>query len=252
MNGEPKKGRPLPKKRCDDQECEEGAPAWLATFADLMSLLLTFFVLLLSFANMDIQKFQDMMGSVKDAFGVQVKRKQDTYIAFSPSRYERDDIPMNQQNREVMGLNMAMQSALQNDETLKKNVDLKPDDSGLLMRISSGVMFKPGSAVLTKEAIPVLDKVIKIMTDHNFDLVVRGHTDDILTSPTTYPSNWELSSARAAAAVRYILENSSISPFRLKAVGYADTRPLVPNTTEANRKMNRRVEFYFKHPDLKH
>ncbi|PIE68963.1 MAG: flagellar motor protein MotB [Deltaproteobacteria bacterium] len=252
MSNESKKGQPLPKKRCEEEVCEEGLPAWLATFADLMSLLLTFFVLLLSFANMDIQKFQDMMGSVKDAFGVQLKRKQDTYIAFSPSKYERDGIPMNRENREVLGLNLAMQSALQEDENLKKNVDLKPDDSGLLMRISSGVMFKPGSAVLTPEAAPVLDKVIAILTDRHFDLVVRGHTDDTLVSSSHYPSNWELSSARAAAAVRYILEHSSISPFRIKAVGYADTRPLLPNTSNTNRKTNRRVEFYFKHPDLKH
>jgi len=252
VNSDKKKGLPLPRRCLDDQPCEEGAPAWMATFADLMSLLLTFFVLLLSFANMDIQKFQDMMGSVKDAFGVQVKRKQDTYIAFSPSKYERDGIPMSQQNKEVLGLNAAMQSALQEDERLKKNVDLKPEDSGLLMRISSGVMFESGSAVLTREAIPVLDKVITVLRDHNFDLIVRGHTDDIVPTSSTYPSNWELSSARAASAVRYLLEHSSISPFRLKAVGYADTRPLVPNTGEANRKINRRVEFYFKHPDIKH
>ncbi len=246
------KGQPVPKKCPEAEPCEEGAPAWLATFADLMSLLLTFFVLLLSFANTDVQKFKDMMGSIKDAFGVQVKRKQDVYIAFSPSRLERDDLPVTQKNREILGLSLAVQRALQNDESLKKNVDLTPSDSGLLMRVSSGVMFKPGSAVLRKEAFPVLDKVIKILAEHNFNLVVRGHTDDSLVDSSTYPSNWELSSARAAAAVRYILDHGSISPFRLKAVGYADTRPLLPNTSEENRKANRRVEFYFTNPDIDH
>ncbi|WP_462325510.1 OmpA/MotB family protein [Desulfoplanes sp.] len=251
MKGVDRKPIPMPKKQDQETECEAGAPAWMATFADLMSLLLTFFVLLLSFANMDIQKFQDMMGSVKDAFGVQVKRKQDTYIAFSPSKFERRDMSVNKQSQEVMGLNMAVQSALQKDETLKKNVDLKPDDSGLLMRIGSGVMFEPGSAVLTKEAVPVLARVIKILKDYNFDLIVRGHTDDTIDPSDNYPSNWELSSARAASAVRYLLDKSDVSPFRVKAVGYADTRPLLPNTSEANRRHNRRVEFYFRHPDIK-
>ncbi|GAU07974.1 flagellar motor protein MotB [Desulfoplanes formicivorans] len=252
MNGERNKEQPLPGKRSQEQPSEEGAPAWMATFADLMSLLLTFFVLLLSFANTDIHKFQDMIGSIKDAFGVQVKRDQDSYIAFSPSRFERDNITMTPQNREALGLNMALQAALQEDETLKKNVDFQPDDTGLLMRIGSEVMFAPGSAVLAREAEPVLQQVIKVMGEHNLDLVIRGHTDDVLTSSSMYPSNWELSSARAAAAVRYILEHSSISPFRLKAVGYAGTRPLLPNTSVANRRANRRVEFYFKHPDLGH
>lgn len=253
MNGERnKEQQPLPGKKCQEQPCQEGAPAWMATFADLMSLLLTFFVLLLSFANMDIQKFQDMMGSIKDAFGVQVKRDQDSYIAFSPSQFEREDISMTPRNREALGLNMALQAALQEDETIKKNVDFQPDDTGLLMRIGSSIMFEPGSAVLAKEAQPVLQQVIRVMEEHNLDLVIGGHTDDVRTRSSLYPSNWELSSARAAAAVRYILEHSTISPFRLKAVGYAGTRPLLPNTSEANRRANRRVEFYFKHPDFTH
>lgn len=248
MSVQEKKARPLPKKRPEPHESEEGAPAWMATFADLMSLLLTFFVLLLSFANMDIQKFQDMMGSVQDAFGVQKERGQDTYIAFSPTRYERKEIKLDKTSEAVMGLSMAVQSILTKDESLKKNVDLKPDDSGLLMRVRSGVMFAPGSASLKPGASDVLDKVITILKNYNFDLVVRGHTDDSTQTSSSYPSNWELSSARAAAAVRYILGNSSLSPFRLKAVGYADTRPLLPNINAANRAMNRRVEFYFRQP----
>jgi len=220
----------------------------MATFADLMSLLLTFFVLLLSFANMDIQKFQDMMGSVQDAFGVQKERRQDTYVAFSPTMYERKEIKLNKTSEAVMGLSTAMQSVISKDETLKKNVDLKPDDSGLLMRVSTGIMFAPGSASLKPGASDVLEKVTAILKDYNFDLVVRGHTDDSTQTSSNYPSNWELSSARAAAAVRYLLQDGTLSPFRLKAVGYADTRPLVPNTSAANRAMNRRVEFYFKQP----
>lgn len=77
---------------------------------------------------------------------------------------------------------------------------------------------------------------------------MRGHTDDIPVRSAKYPSNWELSAARAAAALRYIVEKGGINPSRLKAVGYAGTRPLVPNTSEANRAINRRVEFYFHRP----
>ncbi|MBT8764198.1 flagellar motor protein MotB [Desulfohalobiaceae bacterium Ax17] len=239
----------MPRKQ-EECKCEEGLPGWLATFADLMSLLLTFFVLLLSFANMDIQKFQDMLGSIKDAFGVQVQRKQADYIAFSPSQFERKDISLDQNARLLLGMVLRIKAMLDEDRVLKKNVDVTPDDQGVLIRVNSGLMFEPGSAKLKPEAAKVLERVIKILKEYNFDLIVRGHTDDRPVRSGKYPSNWELSAARAAAALRYIVEKGGINPSRLKAVGYADTRPLVPNNSESNRAINRRVEFYYHRPKV--
>ncbi len=233
----------------EECRCEEGLPGWLATFADLMSLLLTFFVLLLSFSNQDVQKFRDMMGSIKDAFGVQVQRKQADYIAFSPSQFERKDIKIDQDTRMLLGMVLKLKAVLEENKLLKKNVDVTSDDNGVLIRVSSGVMFKPGSAVLKPEAYPVLNEVIKLLKENNFDVIVRGHTDDT-PAGANFPSNWELSAARAAAALRYIVEKGGINPSRLKAVGYADTRPLVPNTSPSNRALNRRVEFYFHRPQV--
>lgn len=235
--------------RQEECRCEEGLPGWLATFADLMSLLLTFFVLLLSFSNQDIQKFKDMMGSIKDAFGVQVQRKQADYIAFSPSQFERKDIKLDQDTRLLLGMVLKLKSVLDENDLLKKNVDVTSDDNGVLIRVNSGVMFEPGSAVLKKEAYPILNEVIKFLKENNFDVIVRGHTDDTPVKGN-FPSNWELSAARAAAALRYIVEKGGINPSRLKAVGYANTRPLVPNTSESNRALNRRVEFYFHRPQV--
>lgn len=231
-----------------EQKCEEGLPPWLATFADLMSLLLTFFVLLLSFANMDIQKFQDMMGSIKDAFGVQVKRKTADYIAFSPSEYESKVSNLTKEDKLVLGMVMRVKSILEADKSAGKFAQVSAEENGVLIRVNSGVMFQPGSATLLPSSYPVLNKVIQILMENNLDLTVRGHTDDRWVKSSIYPSNWELSAARAAAALRYILEHSKVSKVRLSAVGYADTRPLVPNTTEANRAINRRVEFYFHRP----
>ena len=232
----------------EEVKCPEGLPGWLATFADLMSLLLTFFVLLLSFANMDIQKFQDMMGSIKEAFGVQVMRKQADYIAFSPSQYERKNVALDKDSRLLLGMILKIKAMIDQDQELKKNVDIAPDDEGVLIRVDSGMMFDPGSAELKPGAKKILDHVIKLLKEHNFDVIVRGHTDDIPVRSAKYPSNWELSAARAAAALRYIVEKGGINPSRLKAVGYAGTRPLVPNISEANRAINRRVEFYFHRP----
>lgn len=236
--------------RKEECKCPDGLPGWLATFADLMSLLLTFFVLLLSFSNQDVQKFRDMMGSIKDAFGVQIQRKQADYIAFSPTRYERKDIKLDKDTKVLLGMVLKLKAVLDEDEFLKKNVEVTSDDNGVLIRVGSGVMFDPGGAVLKPKAYPILNEVIKILKENNFDLVVRGHTDDRPVRSKKFPSNWELSAARAAAAVRYIIQKGGINPSRIKAVGYADTRPLVPNTSEANRALNRRVEFYFHRPQV--
>ncbi|NCC23733.1 MAG: flagellar motor protein MotB [Deltaproteobacteria bacterium] len=237
-------------KKQEDRMCEEGLPPWMATFADMVSLLLTFFVLLLSFANMDIQKFQDMMGSVRDAFGVQVKRPPTSHVAFSPSLYERQDVALDRESKAILDLTLQIKALVSNDQEIKNGIEISPDDQGVLMRVESGLMFPPQSAVLEPNASLVLNAVIGILKEHNFDLVVRGHTDDQYIASSVYPSNWELSSSRAAAAVRYLVDKGGISPSRLKAIGYAGTRPLVPNVSETNRDMNRRVEFYYHQPQF--
>ncbi len=240
------------KKQRKEEECncEEGVPAWVATFADLMSLLLTFFVLLLSFANMDIQKFKDMMGSMKDAFGVQVKRKQADHIAYSPSKFERKEVKVDKDSQKVLGMVVKLKAMVKEDSELRKNVSISPEEQGVLMRVESGVMFSPGSAQLKPEAKKVMEDVISMLDEYNYSLIVRGHTDDKYVKSNKYPSNWELSAARAAAALRYIIRTGGIKSSRLKAVGYADTRPVVPNTTSENRAKNRRVEFYYYRPKV--
>jgi chemotaxis protein MotB len=86
------------------------------------------------------------------------------------------------------------------------------------------------------------------LREYTFHCVIRGHSDDNPEKGSSYPSNWELSAARAAAVLRYLVEKGEISPLRLKAVGYADTRPMVPNNSQENRVRNRRVEFFFHRP----
>jgi len=237
-------------KREEECKCEGGLPGWLATFADLMSLLLTFFVLLLSFANMDAQKFKQMLGSIKDAFGVQVERPEADFVAFSPSQYERKEVKLDKDTKQLLSMILQVKALLDENKKLKKEVHVSAENDGVLIRVSSGVMFDPGKATLKPTAYPVLNEVIKILKNNNFDLVVRGHTDDRPIHSKEFPSNWELSAARAAAAVRYLIEKGGINPARLKAVGYADTRPLVPNTSETNRAINRRIEFYFHRPKV--
>ncbi|WP_045221686.1 OmpA family protein [Desulfonatronum thioautotrophicum] len=229
---------------------EEGAPLWMVTFADLMSLLLTFFILVLSFANMDIVRFREMLGSIQNAFGVQVQRREADYVAFSPSEFERKDLELSRQSEEILSMVVQLRTIMQDDEALQRSTGVEADDQGLVLRVDSESMFDAGSAVLRPEAAPALEAVIRILRDYNMNLVIRGHTDNTPISTPQFPSNWELSAARATAALRYILEHGGFSPTRMRAVGYADSRPLVPNTTEENRNRNRRVEFFYHAPDV--
>ncbi|MFK4763722.1 OmpA family protein [Desulfobaculum sp. SPO524] len=236
-------------KRKDEEPQEEGLPAWLATFADMMTLLLCFFVLMLSFANQDLANFRTLMGSIRDAFGVQQKRPEATFAAYSPTRLESKGVKLNQEQRVVLDLTMQLRAMIEDDTELKRSTGVTAEREGVLVRVETAFLFAPGKAELRPGAEKMLENVLKIMKEYNFNCVIRGHTDDREEAGSIYPSNWELSSARAAAALRWLVEKGGVAPRRLKAVGYAGTRPLVPNDRAEDRARNRRVEFLLHRPD---
>ncbi len=232
------------QQECDCPPCEEGAPAWMATFADLSTLLMTFFVLLLSFANMDVVKFREMAGSVKDAFGTQVENpgsfeeRSDTAVTIQLSEEENRTIDMMQMGEQIR--------KTVEEQDLENKTDIKVDDSGVILTVDGTFMFDGGSAELKPEFEKFLAEIAKIIEENDYPLAIEGHTDNIPIKSPIYPSNWELSSARATAVLRYLIDKYKVPAKRLMAVGYSDTRPLVPNDSPENRAKNRRVEFHFK------
>ena len=124
------------------------------------------------------------------------------------------------------------------------------DDVGVLLRVNSSTTFLPGSAELTVTGKKILNDVLNVLQKYNLYLVVRGHAEPgELKQGGGYASNWELSGARAAAAVRYLVQHG-VKATRLRAVAYADTRPLEPSLTPGSSTKNRRVEFYFHRPEV--
>lgn len=228
---------------------DEGLPPWMATFADLVTLLMCFFVLLLSFANQDLANFRTLMGSIRDAFGVQTERPEATFAAYSPTRLEKKGVKLNQDQKVVLDLTMQLRALMEEDSELKRSTGVTAEREGVLVRVETAFLFKPGQAELGSKAPEMLGKVLKILKEYNFNCVIRGHTDDREEKSSQYPSNWELSAARAAATLRWMVEKGGIDPRRLKAVGYAGTRPLVPNDREKDRARNRRVEFLLHRPE---
>ncbi len=243
---------PPPQKRPrPDPPKDEGLPPWMATFADMVTLLLCFFVLLLSFAQQDANKFKTLMGSIKNAFGIQIQRKEAEFAAFSPSQFERKDVELKKDDQQILGMVVELKNIIIEDPDLQRTVKVTAEDQGVVLRFPVALFFAHGSAELKQEALPLLDGAIKILKERNVNMVVRGHTSDAPETSSLYPSNWELSSSRAAAVLRALMQRGDISASRLKAVGYADSQPLLPNNSEANRETNSRMELYLHKPEVK-
>ncbi|MEJ1463887.1 MAG: type VI secretion system protein TssL, long form [Candidatus Sedimenticola sp. (ex Thyasira tokunagai)] len=258
-------------------ECEAGLPAWLATFADLMSLLMCFFVLLLSFATMDATRFKKMAESMKDAFGVQ--REVPAYdivmgtsvikTEFSPSsvsdpslidevRQQTTDVE--KQHLDVEQAKAAMAEQIQKEleqqaeelkEELKEEiseglVNVETEAGRVIIRIQEKGSFSSGRASLNANFYDVMARIGDAVAKSPGKVVVAGHTDDVPISTTRFRSNWELSSARAVTVVHALLRNSAIDPARVLVEGHADSHPLVPNDSHESRSKNRRVELIIK------
>lgn len=241
----------IKRKSPEEPPGDEGLPAWMATFADMVTLLLCFFVLLLSFAEQSEQKYRDALGSIRGAFGVkEVRAVSDDLAMFNTTTSTKElAARISHDERLLLGVVMRIKSLMEDEDMeLKEGTGVTADRDGVIFSANSLSMFKTGTAELAPEADRIMDKVIKVLKDYKLNLVVRGHTDDRPISTPKFPSNWELSAARAAVALDYIVNEGGIEINRAKAVGYAETRPEVPNDSEENRKKNQRVEFYLHMP----
>mgnify|MGYP000268305197 FL=1 len=241
-NEKKKQEAPLPKKEPTPPPVEEGIPAWMATFADMVTLLLCFFVLLLSFTNQDITNFRIMMGSITEALGVQTEDRGALSVPYSDARFKFED--RRAKNKEMVEIGERLKEFIRSRD-LSHSARVSTEKSGVMLRVSNRALFAPGSARLDSSASKILEGVVASLKKTDFNLVIRGHTDGEHPTTGLYRSNWELSAARAASCLRWILEHSDVPPNRMKAVGYADAKPLFPDTSEVNRKANRRVEFFF-------
>ncbi|EGB13639.1 OmpA/MotB domain protein [Pseudodesulfovibrio mercurii] len=231
--------------KSDPPKPDEGIPPWMATFADMVTLLLCFFVLLLSFTNQDVTNFRKLMGSIQEALGVQYEDRSAQSVPYADTTFkERQSV---RENRQIVELGVILKKAIRSKD-LTHMAKVSSDKSGVMLRLSSQLLFDKGSVELTAEAKQALQMVIDSMKQTDFNLVIRGHTDGETPESVQYGSNWSLSAARAASCLRYIIEHSDIPATRMKAVGYGGSKPLLPGTSEENRQANRRVEFFYMPP----
>ena len=245
-----------------------GVPAWVMTFADLMTLLMCFFVLLLAFSEMDAAKFKQLSGSMKDAFGVQAEievrtiPKGTSVVAqeFSPGRPDPTALPQVRQytvdsnkntldalEREAKEIEKAREHArrlrLALKEELKKgDVSIQTEGMKVIIHIMENASFDSGMADLRPAFMPVLAKIADLIDNNSGEVTISGHTDDVPISNERFRSNWDLSTSRAVSVAHELLRASELNPEKIIVTGHADTRPRAPNDSSENRAKNRRVD----------
>lgn len=258
----------MEQTECEQQECPAGAAAWVMTFADLMSLLMVFFVLLLSFSEMDVLKFKQIAGSMQVAFGVQrdIKSAMDipkgtSIIAqqFSPAQPEptvineirQETMDEMKQNLKVEDAAAAEALAMDKAEALAKALKTEIDqgllkistmDDQVIIRIQEKGSFASASAVVSLAFRSVLRKIGDALNQVEGAILIAGHTDNLPIQSVEFPSNWVLSAARSAAVAHAMTEIGSVDPRRIEIRAYGENRPLETNNTALGRASNRRVE----------
>ncbi len=232
----------------------EGAPMWIVTFADLSTLMLTFFVLLLSFSNQDIIKFREMLGSVQGAFGVEIRREGEfkgtlTGEGTETEKEEKEKQEKAKLKRQLVQVTNQIKKAAK-EANMSDNTEITSTPDGVLVRVKGEALFNSGATRINSSAVKLLKELASILKSTGFFLTVEGHTDNVPLRPganSLYKSNWELSGVRAAVVVRY-LRTRMVDKSQLAAAGYADMRPVASNDTAEGRARNRRVEFLIKKP----
>lgn len=217
--------------------------AWMVTFSDLMTLLMTFFVLLLSMSSLDDQKLKGMFGSLLGVMGV-LEYGTKTEVGREPIiiKSELAGGRFLYEARLIQEMVLGRDKKDDEADPFKEGAEVFEDKRGLAIRLPAAVLFKPGSADLSPLVLPYLDRLSAFLAKSEHLIRVEGHTDDRPTSSTSYPSRWELSMARATTVLRYLIDTGHLSPRGFAAVAYADIRPIASNDTEEGRARNRRVE----------
>lgn len=217
---------------------KENRERWLLTYADLITLLMVFFVLLFAMSTTDAKKFQELAGSLRRAFNVNVLQGNEQVAVSSnggsgaPSVIEQQDF--NQ-------LNQVIQQFANANNVPSTELQAQITKEGISLTISGVLLFYNGTDQIKPDGVTLLQQLGPKISALPNNVRVEGHTDDIPADNPLYPTNWELSSARAVAVLRFLADQDKVAPQRLSAIGYGQYQPIVPNDTRAHREENRRA-----------
>ena len=260
----------MAKKRQDDPP--KGAPAWQATFSDLMNLLLCFFVLLFSMSTVDAEKFQMVIASIQSSISIlpaggssigdgDLVSAGVSQLEFLDSYY--NDLANSKNPNQTEGEGSVKEAyeaeALAESEKMAEQIEMQITQSGLSeivdvefnsqyvqLSLNGAILFPSGKAELVSDAYPIVDKVANILENYDANIIeIEGHTDNVpISSHSKYEDNNVLSMYRALSVADYIRnrKNTKLNPAYIKSSGRGDYVPVADNSTEQGRARNRRVE----------
>jgi len=248
------------KMRFSQDEEERSGASWLTTFNDMMTLLMVFFVLIFSMSTLDLNRTEGLIENLQSALGVMMAgRRVSIAVTDTPADGQAAQ-PAGDTGDKQSGSNEDLQNALRQVQAaagrtkspelakLMQELEADPDiqarysKEGVNLSLENSILFQAGKARINPRGYAVLDKIAAKLKTLPNRIRIEGHTDDVPIATELYPSNWELSVARAVNVLKYLVNAGPILPVRMSAVGYGDSKPVYSNATSRGRAGNRRVE----------
>ncbi len=235
------------RQRKKKSEGPQGSPHWMTTYSDMVTLLLTFFILLYTMSVIDIERFQTVIISIQTSFlgesGI-MDQTPDPYEPTGEALSHEEGVfaeaAMVEQIREAEEVMEEVQAFLE-EMGLEAEVELGLDERGVVMELPDYIFFERAKADLIPEARKMLDKFSELFRRLDRNLIIEGHTCNLPMNVPEFPTNWELSVIRSVRVTRYLTEEQNLDPHRLTATGYGEYHPLESNETPEGRSRNRRV-----------
>ncbi len=241
------------KQRNSGEEKAANTGAWMVTFSDLIMLLLTFFVLLLTMSSLDQKALKELISHLKYSTGV---------LEFSGlgeigslinliERYNTSEskiVISHSKLVELCGLDLVEVANLESRfKDIEDLINITDDERGIGFAFHESIFFKPGTTRIDEASLSILDTIADAITNSSNNILIMGHTDSTPVKRGRFASNWELSVHRGLAVLNYFLKTDKLDPQRFSVGGYGHSRPLPATDIQNNRSANRRVEIIFRH-----
>lgn len=222
-------------------EEHENAERWLISYADFITLLFAFFVVMYSTSAINEGKLRAVADAINAAFN--------PFITLSATNIRLTNAQVGEQMFEVdLKLYIKIRDTIEFIDAGQRKITVERDRRGVIIRIADTLVFETGQAEILAQHRPLLDKIAALLAELPNTIQVEGHTDNLPIKTSHYPSNWELSAARATNIVRYFIEQRGLDPQRFAVGGYGEFRPIASNESAAGRAKNRRVDIVVLQP----
>lgn len=213
-------------------EEQDNVERWMVSYADFITLLFAFFTVMYAISHVDTGKLEKFAASTKDAFNVNPVHKKQIIEGIMPSSSKQ------------LGLEMEIKNALRSLGA-GDYAEVRQDERGIILSLKDNILFESGKAEIKPLGIEILNAIASIVKKTSHMVLIEGHTDNVPIRNNMFPSNWELSTARAISVLNYLVKNYNLPPDRFAVSGYAEYKPVASNETPEGRAKNRRVDIVF-------